>query len=486
MSVVPASADYDVMARYELQWDYEKSDALTGDCNLDGVLDISDGVLMKKYLLRQCELTKEQWIAADMNRDYDLNGIDMAIMKRKLTEMNIPLTAIDLAANVKPFSVEAKEQVSQDFIDSQIDFSVELFKKCLLEDGNTLVSPYSVSQALTMTANGADKNTLKEMEQVIMGGMSIDKFNEDMSAFQKQQPNDKNCKLLTANSIWVKDSQFDVKEDFLKTNKSYYSAESYSAPFDESTVNDINLWTKKHTDDMIPKLLTQKSFDPRTIMALVNAVTFDAKWEKVFEDSWSRKDGFTAFDGSKQDMQTLSETATMKYFESDTAKGIMKNYQGGRYAFAAILPKEGISISDYVNSLTAKKFASLLGSAEYDRVNLKMPEFETEYENSEMPKQLSEMGINDAFDKYIADFTKMGKAKSGENIYISDVIHKTKIKLDRTGTKAAAATIVMMDECCSVEYSKPKELDLNRPFVYAIVDTQTNIPIFIGTLMTLK
>ena len=353
----------------------------------------------------------------------------------------------------------------------------------VLEDKNTLVSPYSVSQALAMTANGADNNTLKEMMKVIGGGMDISKFNKQMAGYRKDQPNNDRCKIQTANSIWYTNdtNKFVADEDFLLTGKSYYDAQIFSAPLDSNTVKDVNSWVEKHTDGMIPSIIDK--FEENSIMTLVNAVTFDAKWACPYYDSVDSKNFFTAFDGKKQDAKILSEMSDMPYFTDNGTTGFLKYYADGRYAFAAILPKEGTSVTDYVKGLTAKKFSSLLRSARSEEVKLTMPKFKTEFDSS-LVEQLKLMGIKDAFELGTADFSKMGTSDLG-GIFINDVIHKTFIDVNETGTRAAAATAVEMAAGDAL-IENYETVTLDRPFVYAIVDTQTNIPIFIGTLLTLK
>ena len=40
----------------------------------------------------------------------------------------------------------------------------------------------------------------------------------------------------------------------------------------------------------------------------------------------------------------------------------------------------------------------------------------------------------------------------------------------------------MMDEC-DPYFEDSKEVYLDRPFVYMLIDTETNVPFFIGTMM---
>ncbi|MBQ5955874.1 MAG: serpin, partial [Firmicutes bacterium] len=107
--------------------------------------------------------------------------------------------------------------------------------------------------------------------------------------------------------------------------------------------------------------------------------------------------------------------------------------------------------------------------------------FETDFD-IEMSDVLKGMGMIDAFDADKADFTAMGTSEIN-NIFISRVIHKTFISVAEQGTKAGAATLVEMTEGCALPEEEPKEVILNRPFVYMLVDCESWTPFFIGTLM---
>ena len=123
------------------------------------------------------------------------------------------------------------------------DFGVRLFKTSMEEGENTLISPLSVLYALAMTANGADGETLAQMEQVL--GMDVDNLNSYMLAYLDLLPETKDYKMSLANSIWFKDDpNFTVEQSFLQTNADYYGAGAYKAAFDEGTRNDINNWVK--------------------------------------------------------------------------------------------------------------------------------------------------------------------------------------------------------------------------------------------------
>ena len=362
------------------------------------------------------------------------------------------------------------------------DFGVRLFKTSIEEGENTLISPLSVLYALAMTANGADGETLAQMEQVL--GMDVDNLNSYMLAYLELLPESKDYKMSLANSIWFKDDpNFAVEQSFLQTNADYYGAGAYKAAFDEGTRNDINNWVKEHTDGMIPEIIDE--IPDEAIMYLVNALAFDAKWADEYEEHQIREGRFTMEDGTRQDVDMMhSEEYT--YLEDDLATGFIKYYKDRRYAFVAMLPNEGVSVSQYVDSLTGEHLRELLNSPQDLTVFASIPKFETEYD-IEMSEVLQEMGMTDAFDWRVADFSRLGTYNvDGMNICISRVLHKTFISVSEQGTRAGAATAVDMVAEGAMEIVEFEEVVLDRPFVYMLIDCETNLPFFIGTMMNVN
>ena len=362
------------------------------------------------------------------------------------------------------------------------DFGVRLFKTSMEEGENTLISPLSVLYALAMTANGADGETLAQMEQVL--GMDVDNLNSYMLAYLDLLPETKDYKMSLANSIWFKDDpNFAVEQSFLQTNADYYGAGAYKAAFDEGTRNDINNWVKEHTDGMIPEIIDE--IPDEAIMYLVNALAFDAKWADEYEEHQIREGRFTMEDGTRQDVDMMhSEEYT--YLEDDLATGFIKYYKDRKYAFVAMLPNEGVSVSQYVDSLTSEHLRELLNNPQDLTVFASIPKFETEYD-IEMSEVLQEMGMTDAFDWHVADFSRLGTYNvDGMNICISRVLHKTFISVSEQGTRAGAATAVEMVAEGAMEIVEFKEVVLDRPFVYMLIDCETNLPFFIGTMMNVN
>ena len=381
-------------------------------------------------------------------------------------------TAVNLSAKVTPAKTEGRE-ADMEFIAAQADFAVTLFKNSLNMEGNTLVSPLSVMLALAMTANGADGETLSEMENAL-GGVPIDRLNEYLHTFVGGLPSDEKAKFIPANSIWIRDDFAGTVEDaFLQKNADYYGAAAYRAPFDDTTLADINGWVKANTDGMIEKVIDK--IDPDTVMFLINALTFEAEWaSKYTEDEVHSADFRPRGGGTKTVSMMYSEE--YGYLSDNGAEGFIKPYAGGNYSFAALMPDEGTDIYDYIRSLSGGKLLAILNGRQEECVNAGLPKFSYDYELL-LNNALKAMGMVKAFDANEADFTRISPFEP----YISKVIHKTFIEVAEQGTRAGAVTVVTMDEAAMMTMTEHTVI-LDRPFVYMIIDNATNLPIFIGAV----
>jgi serpin B len=374
--------------------------------------------------------------------------------------------------------------VHDEFIPAAADFTVDVFQRSFAESGdeNVMVSPLSVLLALAMTANGADGVTLQEMEAVLGRGITLDELNKLLSQYADNLPSEEGSKLNIANSIWFRDDEgmFVVNEDFLRINEEYYHSEIFKALFDQSTVNEINNWVSRNTDEMITQVITE--IPPLAIMYLINAIVFDSEWEDAYGENDVRKRGFNAINGEVQTTDFMWSDEEM-FIAADNATGFVKPYAGGHYSFAALLPNRDVNITDFIADMTGENLMNTLNHAYRPSYGVRaaLPKFTFEYEVT-MNGMLAAMGMPSAFVERGADFTRIGTPAPGENIFMNRVLHKTFIEVDEVGTRAAAVTVVEMNTTDSVG-PMPEYVILDRPFVFAIVDNATNLPIFIGALM---
>ena len=381
------------------------------------------------------------------------------------------IKALDLMQDIEPQNLGRKQPVSEADAAKVTDFAVRLFKQSAQSKDNALISPLSLLCALAMTANGAEGETLEQTEQTL--GMSKDELNTFFRSYLDSLKNNENCKFELANSVWFKDG-FTVDRGFLQCNADHYGASAYQTPFDKSALHDINNWANNKTDGMIREILDKIPED--AVMYLVNALCFDAEWENKFKFTDIHNAEFTKETGEKCKVKMMSSEETV-YLDDGKATGFLKYYKGRRYAFAAMLPNEGVTLDEYIASLDGQAVYGMLSDKTYISVGIQMPKFKYEY-GAEMSDTLKSMGMSKAFDGGAAEFNGIGKSDRG-NIFINSVIHKTYISVDEAGTKAGAITVIEMGERAG---GPSVFVTLDRPFVYMLVDTETNIPFFIGTV----
>lgn len=389
--------------------------------------------------------------------------------------------ASDLMKGVKANDVSKEAVLRDEDTVAAADFAVRLFEASRQENSEVLISPVSVLYALAMTANGAEGETLTQMEDVL--GLSVEELNPYLYAYKEALASGNKYKLDIANSIWFKeDESLTVNPDFLQANADWYDAELYQAPLDNSTLKDINNWVSDKTDGMIEDILDE--IPDEAIMYLINAIAFDAEWENIYKENEVMADVFTTENGSEQIAEMMFSEEN-EYLEDEYTTGLVKYYKDRKYAFAGLLPNEGISMSEYISSLTGEKLMSLLNNSQSVPVDAAIPKFENEYD-TEMSEILKGLGMPDAFDFGQADFSGLGTSTKG-NLYINRVLHKTYIAVDEKGTKAGAATAVeVLDGAPMADPTERKIVYLNRPFIYMLIDCEAKLPVFMGTVMDIK
>lgn len=208
-------------------------------------------------------------------------------------------------------------------------------------------------------------------------------------------------------------------------------------------------------------------------MYLINAIAFDAEWETKYEKKDVRSGTFTSLDGEKQTVEMM-HSEEKQFFKLENAQGFKKDYKDGTYSFVAVLPNEDVEFSHFIDTLDAQKLLSAVKGSKKATVRVSIPKFTNEYE-IELSDTLKALGMPSAFS---GGFSRLGKSARGE-LFIDMVLHKTFISVEENGTKAAAVTIVGVKDAASPEMNV---INLNRPFLYMIVDNSTSLPVFIGTV----
>ena len=359
-------------------------------------------------------------------------------------------------------------------ISSENSYSFDLFNRVLSQAGdvNTIISPLSISYALSMTVNGAANGTrdsiLKALEVSDTSMADLNKSYKDLTASLLSV--DSKVTMYIANSVWT-EKDFPVKAPFANTLTSYYDAQAKSFDITDPTVpTQVNTWISNNTNGLINNMISQ--LDPNTVMLLINAIYFKGMWKTKFDASATTSRTFTKPDGSTESVPTMYQSETQKVYRGNGFYVAEIPYGQGNYVMDIILPDDN-NLSAVTSSLTDASLNAWTTSLTSGKVNLYLPKFKYGY-NISLQNVLSLMGMGIAFTDS-ADFSNI----SDIPLLISKVLHQAYIQTDEEGTEAAAATVVEIETNTAVS-GGPITIDVNHQFIYLIREVTTNSIIFMG------
>ena len=362
------------------------------------------------------------------------------------------------------------------------DFAYNLFRTIYERNGGESsinVSPISVGYLLGMLHEGADGETRRQINNVLGLGGSVQEINEYFKKLMDEAPNvDPTVTVKTANSMFVV-SGYKLIPQYKADMQNYYNALADEVGYDESSIVDrINNWCKKNTDGMIPEILKKGELNPNRVMYLLNAVYFKASWTEKFDPNETRDRNFTKRDGTTVTLPMMHLLTTAAYGENNLCKLLRLPYGNKGYSMVVMLPNEGKTVGDIINSLSAQRLKEQLQQMRSTRVDILLPRFTAGKETNLAPI-LSSMGMPRAFLREVAEFPNMVHDKA---LFVSMMKQMAKIEVNEEGTKAAAVTVAEMSERSAVpsrlEY---REFHATRPFVYYIVENSTCTIYFMGT-----
>ena len=347
------------------------------------------------------------------------------------------------------------------------------------KDGNIFISPTSLFMALSMVYNGADGVTKDEMAKVLqVEGIEADELNQaNASLMNLFHSSSEKIQLNIANSIWLNEN-FHFQDDFAQNNRDYFNAEIQEIDiFDSESPKMINQWVKEKTNGKIEEIV-DSPLDPDLVTILINAIYFKGDWKYEFDESQTEDRPFYLKDGSTKDVPLMSLEEKLAYMENETLQAVSLPYgEENEMSMNVILPKENVDLAEFQNMLTYENWQKWTSEFQVKEGTLLLPKFQLEYEAT-LNDMLKRLGMTTAFAKG-ANFGKM--IQEADPLWISQVKQKTYLDVNEKGTEAAAATSVeMVTE--SFNMDGPFRMEVNRPFLIAITENQSNTILFLGAI----
>ena len=342
-------------------------------------------------------------------------------------------------------------------------------------NANLVLSPYSVGVALTMASAGAAGETAAQMRDVL--GIGDGDPHAAMAALTASAEHGGGT-FSAANSLWTQ-ADLAIAAEFTDLLSDVYGSELMATDFAEdpaAALTAINDWVGSQTAGRIPQLLTEQEVNDLTRFVLVNAVHLDSSWNQPFDPMSTRAEEFTRGDGSSVHVDFMGQVLHADYAEQGGTQAIALRYDDG-YEMVVVLPADG-ELAAFETALieAGGDLDATLGGFSNVEVSLRLPKWDIETRAGLGP-QLQSLGMTLPFTPD-ADFSNI---TTDIPLFIGDVVHQANITVDEAGTEAAAATAVVGPAGAAPgPEPEPEVMDVDRPFFFAIRDSETGAILFQG------
>ena len=357
----------------------------------------------------------------------------------------------------------------------QAEFGVNLYRQLGSRPGNIFVSPASISMALAMVHAGAEGETAAQMAQALRyPSAGVD---EAMAAQLRALPIDSEGRHLSiGNALWVQQG-FALRPAWLDRIRRHYGGGARQLDFvgaPAQAIQTINRWAEENTAGRIKRLLQPENINDRTRLILTNAVYFKADWLVPFQAAQTRNRPFHLGGGGSVSVPMMRQRVMLRLLDLPTFEAVEMPYKGEELSMLIFLPKEGQGLTGFEQSLNGAALTGwidrLMASERAD-LELVVPKLELDTRASLVP-ELQALGMRRAFTQ-AAQLRGISEA----DLYLSDVIHQTYLRVDEKGTEAAAVTAGIAEIV-----SMPRAFHADRPFLFVIRDNRTGTLVFLGRI----
>jgi serine protease inhibitor len=345
---------------------------------------------------------------------------------------------------------------------------------------NLFLAPLSASIALGMTLNGASGNTYQEMRETLgFGSMSLEGIDQGYrDLLDLLLGLDPRVEMGIGNSIWYREG-FSVRADFLDRVERYFDAVVRKLDFsDPGAPGIINGWVRDQTSGKI-KEIVDAPIDPSTVMFLINATYFKARWTHRFDKGRTSQAGFFREGGTSGTVPLMEITDTLPYTETESYQAVDLPYGGGAFSMTVVLPKGEETVHHLVESLSRASWEELTGGLMEKEGTVQLPRFRMEW-GKLLNETLQAMGMVDAFIPGEADFSGLSELAREEGLFVSRVKQKSYVDVNEEGTEAAGVTMVQIERS-----SLPDRFSLraDHPFLFVIHERFSGTVLFAGVFM---
>jgi serpin B len=346
------------------------------------------------------------------------------------------------------------------------DFAFKLYNQLKTTEGNLFFSPAGIELVLAMVREGAAGNTLRQMGLLLPETTDFPKVGNSVT-------------LENVNAFWV-DQAFPILETFQTAVTEKYEAKIGAVDFagqPDVERETINQWVERQTHDKIKNILTPGSVTPATRLVLINAIYFKGNWLHAFEKEKTKEESFWISPEVSTNAQVMTlQPELFQYMENESFQCIELPYQGDEISMLIVLPKGRNGLKRIEEGFSADAVRDWSAALQSKQVEVYLPKFKIESQLGNLIETLTALGITDAFNPTLADFSGI----STKPLCISAAIHKAFLQVDEKGTEAAAATGVSLRTAALSPPPQPKVFRVDHPFLFLIREKSSGNILFVG------
>lgn len=371
-------------------------------------------------------------------------------------------------------------------------FAWDMYRELADADENLFFSPYSISIAMAMTQAGAQGNTATEIAGALHYTLPQPELHEAINATSLALNERENqlmespdgaptegdgFQLNIVNQAWGQQN-YTFLDGYLDVLAQHYGSGLLLVDFGqaEATRTLINGWVADQTEQRVRDLIPSGVLDDGVRLVLTNAIYFKASWLEKFDPKDTAPATFAAPAGAREVSMMALLNTKIRYGAGANYQAVSLRYLAPDVSMLLVLPAEG-QFDAVAQGFDADFFDEVRASITGEATTVKLPKWKFESEQK-LKAPMQALGVQDAFLDGVADFSGMdGRPRE---LFIDEIFHKAFVAVDEKGTEAAAATaVVVRDESAS----EPREIEFDRPFIFAIFDEPTGEILFIGHLV---
>jgi serine protease inhibitor len=394
----------------------------------------------------------------------------LAIVNDKPAPTSTPRVAADAAAQLAR---------------SSNAFGFDLYQRLRQKPGNLVFSPASLTTGLAMAWGGARGETAAQMRTVLhLEGTADEVMTTSGQLSRSLQDPSRPIVFRIANQLFA-EKTYKLVPAYLEKTRAAFGAPAEPLDFKkapESARVRINRWVEGKTERRIKDLIPPRGIEPDTRLVLVNAIYFLGDWEYPFERGETRPAPFHLTASEKKDVPTMHRTGGFRVAQKDGVTALEIRYKGGELSMMLLVPDEIGGLAAIEGALDTAKLDALVSAMKGEFVALALPKFEVNPgESLSLGADLKALGMSLAFDRDKADFTGIADPPNPvDRLVLARVFHKGFVRVDEEGTEAAAATALMGVMAGAAPGAGPRQLRVDRPFLFLIRDNASGLVLFLG------